>query len=65
MLKPLVTFDRALNRLLGGSFNETLSARMHRRRLAGKPRLADAIDVLFFWQVDHCQHSFDRWIPKV
>ena len=64
LIVPLTYFTRAVNVSLGGSFSETLSSRAHRLRLTGKPRLANGIDALFFWQDSHCQSSHARWKPK-
>ena len=55
----LIAFDQGINALAGGWPDETLSSRAHRRRLAGKPRLADCIDRLFWWEADHCRESFE------
>ena len=55
----LIAFDQGINALVGGWPDETLSSRAHRRRLAGKPRLADFIDRLFWWEADHCRESFE------
>lgn len=53
----LVWLDRWVNKLLRGSFNETLSSRAHRMRVKKQPYwgwLADAIDLMFLWQTEHC-----------
>ena len=57
----LIALDQLLNALIGGWPDETLSSRAHRRRLAGKPRLANALDWLFglFGDENHCQLSFE------
>jgi hypothetical protein len=62
IFSALLTLDRVLNVLLGGSFSETLSARAHRMRVKPQPYwywLADAIDAVFFWQPDHCRKQFE------
>lgn len=61
VLRPLITFDRVLNASTGGSIDETLSARAHRMRLAGRPFPADLIDWLCFWQDNHCRRSYEAW----
>ena len=57
----LIAFDQLINALAGGWPDETLSARAHRRRLAGKPRLADWLDGFFavFGDNNHCQASYE------
>ena len=57
----LIAFDQLVNALCGGFPDETLSSRAHRRRLTGKPRLADWLDWLFglFGDANHCQASFE------
>jgi len=55
----LIAFDQGINALAGGWPDETLSSRAHRRRLAGKPRLANFIDCLFCWEAEHCRESFE------
>ena len=62
LLKALVWADRAINVLIGGSFNETLSARAHRMDVKDQPYwgwTASAINRLFFWQVDHCKAQWE------
>ena len=59
----LLGLDRAVNVLLGGDAWETLSGRAYRMKLKRQPYwwwLADAIDALFFWQVDHCRVQYER-----
>ena len=57
--------DQFVNAVFRGWPDETLSSRAHRRRLKGKPRFANCIDRLFFWDRDritgkrHCELSFD------
>lgn len=64
LLLPLLFIDCLINRLLQGSFNETLSARAHRIREIHQPYwywVADAIDTLFFWSKDHCHK---QWLDE-
>lgn len=54
-------FDQAVNWLLGGYPDETLSSRAHRMREKGQPVwgwTADFIDCLFFWQTEHCLQAY-------
>lgn len=60
-LQVLIRVDRFINWCMGGSISETLSSRAHRMRVKQQPYwfwLADAIDMLFFWQPEHCKRSF-------
>lgn len=60
LLNLAVGVDQLANALIGGSADETLSARAHRMR-AKRQRwwgwTASAIDRLFFWQRDHCLNA--------
>jgi hypothetical protein len=61
-LKGLLWLDRAVNVLLNGRWDETLSARAHRMRVKPQPYFwwaADAIDLLFFWQANHCRLQWE------
>lgn len=60
-LQLLLALDQLGNVILGGMADETLSSRAYRawlkQRMFGlwfKP----LIDILFFWQEDHCYHSY-------
>ena len=57
LLNLAIGMDQLANALIGGSADETLSARAHRMRAKGQRWwgwTASAIDRLFFWQTDHC-----------
>ena len=62
LMQILIAIDQLLNTLIpGGYADETLSARAHRMRVKGQPYwgwLARAINLLFFWQEDHCQGAW-------
>lgn len=76
LLNPLILLDCCLNWLIGGDINETLSACAHRMRTRHQPYffwLADAIDLLFFWQTEHCKSAWQyeqehggalSWLPS-
>lgn len=62
LLLPLLVGDCALNVILRGSFNETLSARAHRLRVQAHKYwgwTADAIDAFFVWDPNHCRSQFE------
>ena len=55
--------DRAVNVLLGGRFNETLSSVAHQMAVNHQPYwgwTAKAINVVFFWQPNHCKEQWER-----
>jgi len=54
LARNAIALDQQVNALLGGSPDETLSARCHREDLAIK-RL---VNLLFFWQNDHCYQAY-------
>ena len=59
MKQVLIAIDQLLNTLLGGWADETLSSRAW--RLRNDPVwwwLYEFINVLFFWQHDHCHESY-------
>lgn len=67
----LIGVDQVFNALLFGTPDETLSARAY--RLAPHSILwfwlMFAIDLIFFWQVNHCQKSYEaellrKQLPK-
>ena len=62
LMQILIAIDQLLNTLIpGGYADETLSARAHRMRVKGQPYWgwrARAINLLFFWQEDHCQGAW-------
>ena len=59
MIQILIALDQLFNALLLGMADETLSARAFRREIQGSPgRARRLIDALFFWQPNHCFHSW-------
>ena len=63
LFQNAVALDQLANTLIpGGMADETLSARAYRMR-EKKQRywgwLAGAINLVFFWQEDHCKHAFE------
>lgn len=47
-----------LNVVLGGSSNQTFSARNYYWKLRGKYNIVWFIDTIFWWDPDHCFHSW-------
>jgi hypothetical protein len=60
---PLIFLDCCASVIAGESFHTTLSAKAHNARAKGHRWwgwTASAIDVLFFWQEDHCRVQAER-----
>lgn len=63
----LVALDQLANTVLGGYPDETFSARAYRKALAGQPfwrLLRGLIDILFFWERDHCRKSYESELAQ-
>lgn len=63
----LIALDQLFNALLLGSPDETLSSRAYRADLANKVfgrMFRPLIDLIFFWQDQHCKQSFLSEINK-
>ena len=61
MRQLLIAVDQLVNAALGGSADETLSARAWRAEQGGKvfgKIFRPVIDGLFFWDADHCKDSY-------
>ncbi|OYW20767.1 MAG: hypothetical protein B7Z52_01930 [Burkholderiales bacterium 12-64-5] len=57
----LIALDQLANTVIGGWPDETLSAYAHRMRTKGHKYwgwTAGAINLLFFWQTDHCLSAY-------
>lgn len=58
--RVMVAVTQAVNALLGGWPDESLSSRAYRKRhLVGWDAVRRAIDALFFWQRGHCQRAYE------
>ena len=55
----LIALDQLVNALAGGWPDETLSSRCWRLSLAGRDWPRRVVDVLFWWDRDHCRESFE------
>lgn len=61
----LIAFDQLINARLGGWADETFSARCWRnRRIRKYAILTKLIDVLFFWQDDHCRQAYESEVKR-
>lgn len=61
MIQIAIAIDQLANVLLGGTADETLSARAHRMRVKGHRYwgwTAAFIDGLFFWDRNHCLKAY-------
>ena len=62
-----IAFDQLVNTLFGGWADETISSVAWRKRHDGKgwALLRKLIDMLFFWQADHCKTAYaSEWQRK-
>lgn len=63
----LIGIDQLANTLIGGMADETVSSRAFRGYTAGKPHWTAAyrlINLLFFWQDDHCFQAYRSEIER-
>ena len=63
LLNLLIALDQLANAFLRGDPDETLSSRAHRMRMKGQPVwgwTARAIDMLFWFDKDHCRTCWER-----
>lgn len=59
----LIGFDQFANAVLLGYPDETFSARIYRKNLAGQRfwrLLRWTVDKMFFWDTEHCKGSYER-----
>lgn len=68
LIQIAIAFDQLVNTLIpGGYADETLSARAHRMRIKAQPVwgwTARAINLLFFWQADHCKAAWQEEVLR-
>ena len=50
-----------INVLFGGKLNQTVSATQHQRKRDGKANLSYVIDLLFWWDMEHCMEAWVKW----
>lgn len=71
-MQPLIAFDQTFNTMIHisgdgwGWADETLSARLFRCHLQGliSDKPMRFVDALFFWQPQHCYHSWRSEIER-
>lgn len=67
LLNLAIALDQMLNALFRGEPDETLSSRAHRMREKNQPYwgwIANMIDLLFFWQKNHCEWAYQQEIQR-
>lgn len=67
LLNLAIGLDQLANAVLAGAPDETLSSRAHRMRVKGHRYwgwTACAINLLFFWQQDHCRQSYESELAR-
>lgn len=68
LLNVAIAIDQLANALLGGHPDETLSSRAHRMRAKGHrwwAWTAEAIDLLFFFDPNHCERAHESELRRV
>ena len=61
-----VATDQWFNALFCGMADETLSARAHRLKIERNRKIpAMIINLLFFWQKDHCKEAYESEINRL
>lgn len=71
ILEVLIAIDQLLNAILGGWYDETISSRAYRKSLDHSYSglawryVKVVIDFVFFWQIEHCKHSFINHSKRV
>ena len=68
LLNNAIAFDQQVNTLLGGSPDETLSARAYRTEQQGKVFgrfFRPLIDALFWFDPDHCKSAYNSELRKL
>lgn len=58
----LLAFSILINTLLGGSTNQSFSARNWHWKKNGYWNLVWLIDKIFFYEMNHCQESYIKWV---
>jgi len=58
--------DQLVNAICGGDPDETISSRIGKRRDGAERFWAKVVNILFFWEKDHCTASieYDEGNPK-
>lgn len=57
----IIALSVLLNVILGGKSNQTLSARQYDRKRLGQINIVWLIDIIFFYDKDHCMMSWLYW----
>ena len=63
--KLLIAVDQLINTICGGWPDETLSSRAWRLKTEGKKSWpCELIDLIFFWEENHCYESYKSEIER-
>ncbi len=66
VLQVFIAFDQLFNTFLGGMADETLSSRAYRHsRDKSRQWPEKLINLLFFWQTDHCKQAYQSEINRI
>jgi len=60
--RVLLSFSILINTLLGGETNQSFSARNWGWKRTGRPNIVWLIDLLFFFEPNHCAESWIKWL---
>jgi hypothetical protein len=53
-----------LNVILGGYSNQSFSARNYAWKREGKPNIIRLIDLIFWFNPDHCAQAWSYWVVR-
>ena len=57
----LIACSILLNVILGGRLNQTFAARNYQRKRENKKNMCFLLDILFYYETDHCMLSWTHW----
>ena len=64
LYRIVIALSVLLNVILGGDSNQTFSARNYQRKREGRFNLVLLIDVIFWFDRDHCLNSWSYWFTR-
>ena len=59
--RVLIACSIILNVILGGRLNQTFAARNYQRKRENKKNMCFLLDILFYYETDHCMLSWTHW----
>ena len=61
LMRVFTALSILFNVILGGSCNQTFSARNYERKRSGQLHLVEFIDMIFYTDPEHCLGSWVNW----